>query len=65
MTTGQRVGATMGSPAAHTAGLRDAGSSLAAATLGGIKLGIGVDVAVLVAVAILLATFLRARTGAP
>ncbi|MDT3395650.1 MFS transporter [Streptomyces sp. B1866] len=71
VTSSQQVGITLGVPllsslaSAHVASLRDGGASFAAATLGGVRLALGVDTAVLAAVAVLVGVGLRAhgRTG--
>ncbi|MGY5123929.1 hypothetical protein [Streptomyces nigrescens] len=46
-------------PAAHIAALRADGSGFAEATLGGIKLGLGLDAALVAVVALLVAAGLR------
>lgn len=67
VTTAQQVGGTVGIPilsavaAAHTESLRAAGEGTVSATLGGIRLGLGVDTAVILAGAVLIALFLRHR----
>ncbi|MEU7135314.1 MFS transporter [Streptomyces sp. NPDC046261] len=69
VTSSQQVGITVGIPllsalaSAHIAARREAGADFASATLGGIKLGLGVDAAVVAAVAVLVAVGLR-RTHA-
>ncbi len=70
VTSSQQIGLTVGIPllsavaAAHSAALRADGGGFADATLGGIKLGLGVDAAVVAAVAALVALGLRtARTA--
>jgi MFS family permease len=69
VTSSQQVGITIGIPllsavsSARISALQDAGDSFAQATLGGIRLGLGVDAAVVVVVAVLVAFGLRgART---
>jgi len=65
VTSSQQVGLTLGIPllsavaSAHGAALRADGSGFAQATLGGVKLGIGLDAALLVVVALLVAAGLR------
>lgn len=65
LTTSQQVGITVGIPivsalaAAHTATLRAAGQGFATATLGGVRLGLAADAGILLAVAVLIAVFLR------
>ena len=67
VTTTQQVGLTVGIPllsavaSARSDALRGAGHSLAQATLGGVRLGIGVDAALLVALALTVALGLRPR----
>ncbi|MBH1933169.1 MFS transporter [Streptomyces sp. AV19] len=69
VTSSQQVGITIGIPllsalaSARTAALRSDGEGFAPATLSGIKLGLGVDAAVVAAVAVLVAVGLRRRTG--
>ncbi|MFG2137432.1 MFS transporter [Streptomyces sp. NPDC048650] len=70
VTSSQQMGITLGIPllsavaAAHSAALRAAGGGFADATLGGIKLALGVDAAVVAVVAVLVATGLRAAGAA-
>ncbi|MFC5143846.1 MFS transporter [Streptomyces aureoversilis] len=70
VTSSQQVGLTIGIPllsavsSARTASLQDSGSGFASATLGGIRLGLGVDAAVVAAVAVLVAVGLRGRSTA-
>ncbi|MGK5641814.1 MFS transporter [Streptomyces sp. URMC 126] len=70
VTSSQQIGLTIGIPllsalaSAHTAALRSDGEDATGAALGGIKLGLGVDAAVLAAVAALVAVGLRTRRGA-
>ncbi|MFK0262656.1 MFS transporter [Streptomyces angustmyceticus] len=65
VTSSQQVGLTLGIPllsavaSAHGAALRADGSGFAQATLGGVKLGIGLDAALLMVVALLVAAGLR------
>ncbi|MFI2072533.1 MFS transporter [Streptomyces triculaminicus] len=65
VTSSQQVGLTIGIPllsalaSAHVSALRDGGSSFASATLGGVRLGLGVDAAVVAVVAVLTAVGLR------
>ncbi|WP_235465763.1 MFS transporter [Streptomyces platensis] len=65
VTSSQQVGITLGIPllsavaSAHIAGLRADGSGFAQATLGGIKLALGLDAALLAVVALLVAAGLR------
>ncbi|WP_328546889.1 MFS transporter [Streptomyces platensis] len=65
VTSSQQVGITIGIPllsavaSAHIAALRADGSGLAQATLGGIKLALGLDAALLAVVALLVAAGLR------
>ncbi|MEU1373144.1 MFS transporter [Streptomyces triculaminicus] len=65
VTSSQQVGITIGIPllsalaSAHVSALRDGGSSFASATLGGVRLGLGVDAAVVTVVAVLTAVGLR------
>ncbi|WP_434096385.1 MFS transporter [Streptomyces mobaraensis] len=67
VTSSQQIGITVGIPllsalaSAHTAALRSDGDDAVGAALGGIKLGLGVDAAVVAAVAVLVAVGLRAR----
>ncbi|MEC4014780.1 MFS transporter [Streptomyces sp. H27-D2] len=67
VTSSQQVGITIGIPllsalaSAHVAVLRDGGDGFAASTLGGIKLGLGVDAAVVAVVAVLVAFGLSRR----
>jgi EmrB/QacA subfamily drug resistance transporter len=67
VTTAQQVGLTLGIPilsalaAAHTTGLRHAGTPSTPAMLSGIHLGLAADAALVLAVALLIALFLRAR----
>ncbi|MBT2383525.1 MFS transporter [Streptomyces sp. ISL-11] len=70
VTSSQQLGITIGIPllsalsSAHIASLRDGGTGFAEATLGGIRLGLGVDAAVVAAVAVLVAVGLgRARAA--
>ncbi|MBB4884346.1 MFS transporter [Streptomyces netropsis] len=69
VTSSQQVGLTIGIPllsalsSAHVATLREDGSSFADATLGGIKLALGVDAAVVAVIAVL-AAFGLARVRA-
>ncbi|GHG72659.1 MFS transporter [Streptomyces griseocarneus] len=72
VTSSQQVGITIGIPllsalaSAHVTALRDGGSSFASATLGGVRLGLGVDAAVVAVVAVLTAVGLhgaRARAA--
>ncbi|MCA6091521.1 MFS transporter [Streptomyces sp. SCA3-4] len=70
VTSSQQVGMTVGIPllsavvSARVAVLRDGGSSFAEATLGGVRLGLGVDAAIVAAVAGLAALGLRRRAAA-
>ncbi|MEV4500956.1 MFS transporter [Streptomyces klenkii] len=70
VTSSQQVGMTIGIPllsavaSARSAALSDGGSDFAAATLGGIRLGLGVDALVVVAVAAAVAVGLRKRRAA-
>ncbi|WP_414507744.1 MFS transporter [Streptomyces sp. NEAU-L66] len=65
VTSSQQVGLTVGIPllsavaSAHIAALRADGSGFAEATLGGIKLGLGLDAALVALVALLVAAGLR------
>ncbi len=65
VTSSQQVGITLGIPllsavaTAHVAALRTAGSGFAEATLGGIKLGLGLDAALVAVVAVLVTAGLR------
>ncbi|WP_372407615.1 MFS transporter [Streptomyces luteireticuli] len=65
VTSSQQIGLTVGIPllsavaSARTAALSSDGAGFGAATLGGIKLGLGVDAAVVAAVAVLVAVGLR------
>ncbi|MYT12600.1 Arabinose efflux permease [Streptomyces sp. SceaMP-e96] len=65
VTSSQQVGLTVGIPllsavaSAHIAALREDGSGFAEATLGGIKLGLGLDAALVAVVALLVAAGLR------
>ncbi|WP_436318429.1 MFS transporter [Streptomyces caniferus] len=65
VTSSQQVGITLGIPllsavaSAHIAALRADGSGFADATLGGIKLGLGLDAALVAVVALLVAAGLR------
>nr|WP_030984504.1 MFS transporter [Streptomyces sp. NRRL S-1813] len=65
VTSSQQVGITLGIPllsavaTAHAAALRTAGSGFAEATLGGIKLGLGLDAALVAVVAVLVTAGLR------
>lgn len=65
VTSSQQMGLTLGIPllsavaSAHIATLRADGSGFAEATLGGIKLGLGLDAAVVAVVALLVAVGLR------
>ncbi|MFI9076972.1 MFS transporter [Streptomyces sioyaensis] len=65
VTSSQQMGLTLGIPllsavaSAHIASLRADGSGFAEATLGGIKLGLGLDAAVVAVVALLVAVGLR------
>ncbi|KAB7850226.1 MFS transporter [Streptomyces mobaraensis] len=67
VTSSQQIGITVGIPllsalaSAHTAALRSDGDDAVGAALGGIKLGLGVDAAVVAAVAVLVAVGLRGR----
>jgi predicted MFS family arabinose efflux permease len=67
VTTAQQVGLTLGIPilsalaAAHTTGLRHAGTPSTPAMLSGIHLGLAADAALVLAVALLITLFLRAR----
>ncbi|MEV4440384.1 MFS transporter [Streptomyces sp. NPDC049577] len=65
VTSSQQVGITIGIPllsalaSAHITALRSDGASFASATLGGIRLGLGVDAAVVAVTAVLVAFGLR------
>ncbi|MEV5238136.1 MFS transporter [Streptomyces cinnamoneus] len=67
VTSSQQVGMTVGIPllsavvSARVAVLRDGGSSFADATLGGVRLGLGVDAAVVAVVAVVVAVGLWRR----
>ncbi|MBZ4318121.1 MFS transporter [Streptomyces huiliensis] len=67
VTSSQQVGITVGIPllsalaSAHTAALRADGEDGVGAALGGIRLGLGVDAAVVAGVAVLVAVGLRGR----
>ncbi len=67
VTSSQQVGITIGIPllsalsSARIASLRDGGSDFASATLGGIRLGLGADAAIVAVVALLVAFGLRRR----
>ncbi|MEV5505019.1 MFS transporter [Streptomyces orinoci] len=67
VTSSQQLGITVGIPllsavsSARTADLKDGGASFAEATLGGVRLGLGVDAAVVAVVAVLIALGLRGR----
>ncbi|MGK5732628.1 MFS transporter [Streptomyces sp. URMC 124] len=69
VTSSQQIGLTIGIPllsavsSARTSALSEEGSDFASATLGGIHLGLGVDAAVVAAVAILVAAGLRGTRG--
>ncbi|MEU8823380.1 MFS transporter [Streptomyces sp. NPDC048636] len=69
VTSSQQIGMTVGIPllsalaSAHIASLRDGGADFAAATLGGVRLGIGVDAAVLALIALAVGLSLRGRRG--
>ncbi|WP_425329366.1 MFS transporter [Streptomyces inhibens] len=69
VTSSQQVGITIGIPllsavaSAHIAALRADGSGFAAATLGGIKLSLGLDAALVAVVAVLVAAGLRTARG--
>ncbi|MEU4212627.1 MFS transporter [Streptomyces sp. NPDC026206] len=72
VTSSQQVGITIGIPllsalaSADIAARREGGAGFAAATLGGIKLGLGVDAAIVAVVAVLVAVGLRrARATRP
>jgi MFS family permease len=70
VTTAQQVGITIGIPllsavaSARIAALRGAGHGFAAATLGGVRLGLAVDAAIVLAVALLIAVNLRRSSPA-
>ncbi|WP_374211008.1 MFS transporter [Streptomyces sp. MCA2] len=70
VTSSQQVGITLGIPllsavaTAHAAALRTAGSGFAEATLGGIKLGLGLDAALVAVVAVLVTAGLRTPRAA-
>ncbi|MFG2889126.1 MFS transporter [Streptomyces sp. NPDC048248] len=70
VTSSQQVGITIGIPllsavaAAHIGSLRADGSGFAEATLGGIKLALGLDAALVAVVAVLVTFGLRAARGA-
>ncbi|MEU2873509.1 MFS transporter [Streptomyces olivoreticuli] len=70
VTSSQQVGITIGIPllsalsSARIASLRDGGSDFASATLGGIRLGLGADAAIVAVVALLVAFGLRRRRSA-
>ena len=65
VTTAQQAGLTVGIPllsalaSVRIAALRHTGGGFAAATLGGIRLGLAADAAIVVAAAVLIAAFLR------
>ncbi|MET7934018.1 MFS transporter [Streptomyces sp. NPDC005322] len=67
VTSSQQVGVTVGIPllgalaSAHMASLRDGGAGFAESTLGGIRLGLGVDAAVVAVIAAAVALGLRTR----
>ncbi|KNB53109.1 MFS transporter [Streptomyces caatingaensis] len=67
VTSSQQVGLTIGIPllsalaSARTAALRSGGEGVVPATLDGVRLGLGVDAAVVAAVAVLVAVALRPR----
>ncbi|MFI0740934.1 MFS transporter [Streptomyces sp. NPDC021100] len=67
VTSSQQIGITIGIPllsalaSAYTAALRTDGEDAVGATLGGIRLGLGADAAVVAAVAVLVAVGLRTR----
>ena len=67
VTTTQQVGLTIGIPllsavaSARSAALRSAGHGIADATLGGVRLGLGVDAALVAALAVAVAFGLRTR----
>ncbi|MFI9718363.1 MFS transporter [Streptomyces sp. NPDC052396] len=69
VTSSQQIGITIGIPllsavvSARATTLEDGGASFAEATLGGIRLGLGVDAAVVAGVAVLVALGLRGRAG--
>jgi EmrB/QacA subfamily drug resistance transporter len=68
ITTAQQVGLTLGTPilsavyAGRAAGLHATGASPSSAMLAGLRAGIGVDAAILIAGAVLMAIFLQPRT---
>jgi len=70
VTTTQQVGLTIGIPllsavaSARTDSLRSAGETLRAATLGGVRLGLGADAVLVAALALLVAFGLRTRRRA-
>ncbi|MEU8545585.1 MFS transporter [Streptomyces roseoverticillatus] len=70
VTSSQQMGITIGIPllsavaSARTAALSEGGSGFAAATLGGIRLGLGVDALIVVVVAAAVAVGLRKRRAA-
>ncbi|WP_424887565.1 MFS transporter [Streptomyces sp. XH2] len=70
VTSSQQIGLTIGIPllsavaSARTAALSEGGSGFAAATLGGIRLGLGVDALIVVVVAAAVAAGLRKRRAA-
>ncbi|WP_367136234.1 MULTISPECIES: MFS transporter [Streptomyces] len=70
VTSSQQMGITIGIPllsavsSARTAALSEGGSDFAAATLGGIRLGLGVDALIVVVVAAAVAVGLRKRRAA-
>ncbi|MEU3755301.1 MFS transporter [Streptomyces olivoreticuli] len=70
VTSSQQVGITIGIPllsalsSARIASLRDGGSDFASATLGGIRLGLGADAAIVAVVALVVAFGLRRRHSA-
>lgn len=67
VTTAQQVGLTIGIPllsalaSARISALRASGHGFAAATLGGVRLGLAADAAIALAAALLVAAFLRRR----
>ncbi|ARZ70213.1 MFS transporter [Streptomyces albireticuli] len=67
VTSSQQIGITVGIPllsavsSARVSALRDGGSSFASATLGGVRLGLGVDAVVVAVVAVAVAAGLRRR----
>ncbi|MHA6759852.1 MFS transporter [Streptacidiphilus sp. PAMC 29251] len=69
VTTTQQVGLTIGIPllsalaSARSDSLRAAGRSLGQATLGGVRLGLGADAALVAALAVVVALGLRTRRG--